>query len=90
MPTVLISRFVRGPEIKQYKNKEAFALICGLRTLGIMTSLDVQYVQRFRVRYGLLGSEAGRGRLILLGRKSVSDSKTLYLKCSEIEILLNY
>ena len=34
-------------------------------------------IQRFRVKHRLLGSEAGRDRLLLLGRKSVSDAKTV-------------
>ena len=36
------------------------------------------HVQRFRVKCGLLGSEAGKGRLLDLGRMSANDAKTVY------------
>ena len=40
----------------------------------------------FLVKYGLLCSKAGKGRLLLLGRKSVSDAKTVYLLLGPWEI----
>merc|ERR1712193_199651 len=36
-----------------------------------------QQVQRFRVRCGLLGSEAGKGRPLDLGRMFANDAKTV-------------
>ena len=35
-------------------------------------------VQRFRVKCGLLGSEAGKGRQLDLGRISANDAKRVY------------
>ena len=38
----------------------------------------VSHIQRFRVKCGLLGSEAGKGRLLDLGRMFANDAKTVY------------
>ena len=37
----------------------------------------VIYIQRFRVKYGLLGSEAGKVRPLVLGRMFANDAKTV-------------
>ena len=36
------------------------------------------YLQRFRVKCGLLSSEEGKGLLLDLGRMSANDAKTVY------------
>ena len=52
----------------------------GVDSVQTVDQCQSSAIQRFRVRYGLLGREAGKGRLLLLGRKSVSDSKTLLIE----------
>ena len=44
----------------------------------MLTESDYNYVQRFRANRGLLGSEAGKGRPLDLGRMSANGSKTVY------------
>ena len=46
--------------------------------LGLNASyLGIIYIQRFRVKCGLLGSEAGKGWPQDLGRMSANDAKTV-------------
>ena len=41
-------------------------------------------MQRFRVKCGLLGSEAGKGRPLDLGRMSANGSKTVYYSAAPL------
>ena len=45
-----------------------------------------ELVQRFRVKCGLLGSEAGKGRPLDLGRMSATGAKTVYFSYSDFLI----